>query len=159
MHEEAEFGIAAHWAYSSAKSKKGISGEKLENLSFDKSLSKLSWVKQLAEWQKEIKDKSEYLNAVKFDALSSRIFVFSPKGDVYDLPSGATPIDYAYAVHTDLSGFIKSAEVNGKLVSLDYRLVSGDVVKIIKSKIIKLRRVIGWELQKRLKPGGKSKEV
>ena len=99
-----------------------------------KSYSKLSWVKQLAEWQKEIKDRSEYLNAVRFDALSARIFVFSPKGDVYDLPNGATPVDFTYAVHTDLSGYVKGAMVNGKMVPLNYQLKSGDIVEIIKSK-------------------------
>ncbi len=134
MHEEAENGIAAHWAYSGEKSKKGISGENLEKLSFGKSFSRLSWVKQLADWQREIKDKKEYLNAVKFDALSSRIFVFSPNGDVYDLPVGATPVDFAFAVHTDLSGYIKGSKANGRIVPLDYKLVSGDVVEIVKTK-------------------------
>jgi len=134
MHEEAENGIAAHWAYAGEKSKKGVDEEKLEKLSFGKSFSKLSWVKQLADWQKEIKDTKDYLNAVKFDALSSRIFVFSPKGDVFDLPVGATPVDYAFSVHTDLSGYIKGAKVNGKIVSLDHQLISGDVVEIIKTK-------------------------
>ncbi len=134
MHREAEYGIAAHWAYSNVKLKKGISEEKLEKLSFDKSISKLAWVKQLADWQKEIKDRGEYLNAVRFDTLSERIFVFSPKGDVYDLPIGATPVDFAYAVHTGLSGYIKGTKVNSKIVPLDYRLKSGDVVDIIKNK-------------------------
>ena len=134
MQQEAEYGIAAHWAYSGSKSKKGISEEKLEHLSFDKSFTKLSWVRQLADWQKEIKDKSEFLKAVKFDALSERIFVFSPKGDVYDLPVGATPVDYAFSVHTDLSGYIKGAEVNGKMVALNHKLASGDVIEILKSK-------------------------
>lgn len=138
MHEEAEFGIAAHWAYSNIKSKQGISGEKLEHLSFGKSFSKLSWVRQLADWQKEIKDRKEYLNAVRFDTLSSRIFVFSPKGDVFDLPIGATPIDFAYAVHTDLSNFVKGAKVNSKIVPLNFQLNSGDVVEIIKTKNCKL---------------------
>jgi GTP pyrophosphokinase len=134
MHDEAENGIAAHWAYSEVKSKKGISEERLEKLSFDASFSKLSWVKQLADWQKEIKDRREYLNAVRFDALSERIFVFSPKGDVFDLPRDATPVDYAFSVHTDLSGYIKGAKVNGKIVPLNCKLVSGDIVEIIKTK-------------------------
>jgi GTP pyrophosphokinase len=86
------------------------------------------------QWQKELTDSKEYLEAVKFDALKHRNFVFSPGGDVYDLPVGATPIDFAYAVHTKLGGFVKAAKVNGKIVSLDYQLKSGDVVEIIKSK-------------------------
>lgn len=94
----------------------------------------MSWVKQLVKWQKEIKDSQEYLRAVRFDALSHRNFVFSPAGDVYDLPVGATPVDFAYAVHTKLGNYIKGAKVNGKMVSLDYKLKSGDVVEIIKSK-------------------------
>lgn len=138
MHEEAENGIAAHWEYSKVKSGRGVNEEQLEHLKFDKSFSKLHWVRELANWQKEIKDRGEYLNAVRFDALSARIFVFSPKGDVYDLPAGATPIDFAYAVHTGLSGFIKSAKANGKMVPLNYQIKSGDIVEIIKSKNYKI---------------------
>ena len=137
MHQEAEYGIAAHWYYSGIKSREGVSEEELEHLRRDKSYSKLYWIRELADWQKEIKDRQEYLNAVRFDALSSRIFVFSPKGDVYDLPNGATPIDFAYSVHTDLSGYVKGAKVNGKIVPLNYRMVSGDVVEIIKTKNFK----------------------
>ncbi|KKR11008.1 MAG: (P)ppGpp synthetase I, SpoT/RelA [Candidatus Woesebacteria bacterium GW2011_GWA1_39_21] len=134
MHEQAENGIAAHWAYAGMKLKKGITNDLLDKRPFDKSFTKLSWVKQLADWQKEIKDSSEYMEAVRFDALSSRIFVFSPMGDVYDLPIGATPIDFAYSVHTNLSGFVKSVKVNGKIASLNQQLSSGDVIEIIKNK-------------------------
>src|SRR3990172_3886013 len=95
---------------------------------------KLSWVKQLVEWQKELTDSEEFLRAVKFDALRHRNFVFSPQGDVYDLPAGATPVDFAYAVHTDLGRFISGAKVDGKIVSLDHKLKSGQVVEILKSK-------------------------
>ncbi|MCX7928635.1 MAG: RelA/SpoT family protein [Patescibacteria group bacterium] len=133
MHEQAEYGAASHWAYSEAKSK-GASDERLEKGLIKVDENKLRWVKQLAKWQEEISDSEEFLKAVKFDALSDRIFVFSPKGDVYDLPVGATPVDFAYAVHTDLGDYIKVAKVNNKIVPLNYKLSNSDVVEIIKHK-------------------------
>lgn len=133
MHEEAERGVAAHWAYSEAKSK-GISSTILETMGIVSPGNKMKWVNQLVSWQNEIKDSKEYLSAVKFDALSERIYVFSPKSDVYDLPKGATPVDFAYAVHTKLGNFIKGAKVNGKMVPLNYQLKSGEIVEIVKSK-------------------------
>jgi len=133
MHEEAEYGLAAHWAYSEAKGK-GESDTSLEEKGVLTVKEKIDWVNQLAAWQKEISDSKEYLEAVKFDVLGHRNFVFSPLGDVYDLPAGATPVDFAYAVHTKLGNYIKAAKVNGRLVSLDSKLKSGDVVEIIKSK-------------------------
>ena len=133
MHEQAEFGVAAHWAYAQAK-KRGIKDEYLEKGLISASSSKLSWIKQLADWQKEIKDRKEFIKAVKFDALGHRNFIFSPKGDVYDLPSNATPVDFAFAVHTDLGNYIKSAKVNGKIVPLSHKLKSGDVCEIVKTK-------------------------
>jgi GTP diphosphokinase / guanosine-3',5'-bis(diphosphate) 3'-diphosphatase len=132
MHAEAEHGVAAHWAYGEAKSS-GATDEKLEQQGVAVS-GKLQWIKQLAEWQNQIKDSEEFLNAVKFDALSHRIYVFSPHGDVFDLPTGATPVDFAFAVHTHLGNYIKSARVNYKIAPLDYVLKSGDVVEILKSK-------------------------
>lgn len=133
MHEQAEYGVAAHWAYSQAKSA-GVRDELLEAKGIKADVGKLGWVKQLVEWQKELTDSKEFLEAVKFDAFSHRNFVFSPKGDVYDLPAGATPVDYAFAVHTDLPEYTQSAKVNGKIVPLSYKLKSGDVVEIVKSK-------------------------
>jgi GTP pyrophosphokinase len=132
MHSKAENGIAAHWAYADAKNR-------LKDSALEKGISivpsdKLSWVKKLVEWQKEISDSEEFLRSVKFDAFQNRNFIFSPKGDVYDLPKDATPIDFAFAVHTQLGYEIESAKVNGKLVSLNEKLKSGDVVEIIKSK-------------------------
>lgn len=132
MHQQAENGIAAHWHYANEKSK-GVSDENLEKGVFAPD-EKLSWVKQLISWQKQVVDSQEYLNALKFDGLASRIFVFSPKGDVYDLPFGATPIDFAYAVHTKLGNETVGCRVNNKMASLDYRLKSGDLVEIIKKK-------------------------
>jgi len=133
MHEHAEHGIAAHWAYTEAKSQ-GVKDKMLEKRGISVENDKLSWVKQLVEWQKELTDSKEYMKAVKFDALSHRNFIFSPKGDVYDLPEGATPVDFAFAVHTDLPEYIRGAKVNGKIVPLDYDIQSGDVVEIVKSK-------------------------
>ena len=133
MHKHAEYGIAAHWAYSEVKAGK-IKDALLESEGAGVDESKLSWVKQLIEWQTEITDSKEFLDVVKFDALTHRNFIFSPKGDVYDLPVNATPVDFAYAIHTDLGNYIKAAKVNGKIVSLDYGLKSGDVCEIIKTK-------------------------
>jgi len=132
MHQQAEMGIAAHWHYSQVKST-GISDGTLNKLAFAPK-NKLQWVQQLASWQKEMTDNSEYLQALKFDALSHRIFVLSPIGDVYDLPDGATPIDYAYAVHTELGHQTSGAKINGEMVPLDRKLKNGDIVEIILSK-------------------------
>jgi len=88
----------------------------------------------LVAWQKEITDTKEFIESLKFDALKHRIFVFSPKGDVYDLPAEATPVDFAYAVHTELGNSCQAAKVDGKLVPLDYKLKSGQVVEIIPAK-------------------------
>lgn len=134
MHAEAENGAAAHWAYADAKSK-GVSDKILEggHVQVD---TKLTWVKELVAWQNQLTDSEEFLKAVKFDALSERNFVFSPNGDVYDLPVGSTPVDFAYAVHTNLGSYIQGAKVNGKIVPLNKTLKSGDVVEILKSKNI-----------------------
>lgn len=130
MHEEAENGIAAHWFYSGEKSR-GASSEKLEKGNFMPG-EKLSWVKQLVSWQDQLVDSKEFIKALKFDGLASRIFVFSPKGDVYDLPFGATPVDFAYAVHSKLGNETAGAKVNGRMAGLDYKLKSGDLVEILK---------------------------
>lgn len=137
MNEQAEYGIAAHWAYTDVKKKAKVHDEVFDKLGVTAKEDKLKWVKELAKWQKEIVDSEEFLKAVRFDALSERIYVFSPKGDVYDLPLHATPVDFAYAVHTGLGNYIQRAKVNGKLVALKEKLRSGDVVEIIKSKNVK----------------------
>ncbi|MEK7498215.1 MAG: RelA/SpoT family protein, partial [Patescibacteria group bacterium] len=118
MHAEAEFGLAAHWSY-----KEEVQAG-----------NKLSWVKQLVGWQHEIADTEEFLKAVKFDTLKHRNFIFTPMGDVYDLPVGATPVDFAFAVHTGLGKRIQGAKVDGRIVSLDYKLKSGQVCEILTSK-------------------------
>jgi GTP pyrophosphokinase len=134
MHNQAEYGIAAHWAYADVKKKAKVHDDDLVKFGVTAKKDKLKWVKELANWQGEIVDSDEFLKAVKFDALSERIYVFSPKGDVYDLPLHATPIDFAYAVHTGLGNYIKRVRVNGKQVALNKKLHNGDVVEIIKSK-------------------------
>lgn len=131
MHEEAEFGLAAHWNYNDKKSK-GVSGGKLDNVITGG--DKLEWVKRLGEWQEEIVDNTEFLKTVKTDLFGRRIFVFTPKGDVKDLPEGATPIDFAYSIHTVLGGLTMGAKVNGKMVPLSFKLKNADVVEIIVSK-------------------------
>ena len=132
MHEEGENGIAAHWYYGHLKTA-GVSDKKLEDGVFAPN-EKLSWVRQLVAWQKEIVGSQEFLEALKFDALKHRIFVFSPKGDVFDLPAESTPIDFAYAIHSELGDKAMGAKVNGKMVSLDFRLKSGDMVEILTSE-------------------------
>ncbi len=137
MHLNAEFGAAAHFAYSDAKSH-GASGTKLQEGTAFKITDKMSWVKQLAGWQNQISgNEKDSLEDYKLDALSSHIYVFSPNGDVYDLPENSTPIDFAFSVHSDLGHYIQTAKVNGRIVTLDYHLKSGDIIEIQKSKTIK----------------------
>lgn len=137
MHQEDEWGVSAHWQYTTAKTA-GASDRQLESGQVSADSQKLNWVKQLVVWQKEITDSQEYLDALKFDALQHRNFIFSPKGDVYDLPWKATPIDFAYAVHTLLGHQAVGAKVNAKLVPLSHKLRNGDVVEIITDRKRKL---------------------
>lgn len=132
MHEEAEYGIAAHWNYAEAK-EKGAFGKSLEE-GFVASGEKLKWVKRLSQWQEEITDNQEFLKTIKTDFFGERIFCFTPKGDVKDLPAKATPIDFAYTVHTGLGDLVTRARVNGKVVSLHSKLENGDTVELIISK-------------------------
>lgn len=127
MHEEAEMGLSAHWYY--AQQKRNKSHQEVDRGFFAPS-DKLAWIKKLIEWQNQISDNDEYLQALKFDALGHRNLVFSPKGDVYDLPVGATPVDFAYAVHSMMGHQTNAAKVNGRRVPLDHKLQNGDVVEI-----------------------------
>jgi GTP pyrophosphokinase len=122
MHRVAEFGIAAHWRY-----KEG--GKR--DVSFD---AKLAWLRQLMEWRKDIADAQEFVESLKTDIFQDQVFVFTPKGDIIDLPAGATPIDFAYRIHTDIGHRCRGAKVNGRLVNLDYRLQNGDRVEILTGK-------------------------
>lgn len=122
MHHTAEFGIAAHWKY-----KEGISGK-------DKLESRLAWIRQIIEAQQETDDVEEIVRTIKSDLAPEETFAFTPKGDMITLPSGATIIDFAYAIHTEVGNKMKGAKVDGKLVSLDYQLTTGEIVEIITSK-------------------------
>jgi GTP pyrophosphokinase len=121
MHHTAEYGIAAHWKY-----KEGISGkDKLEN--------RLAWIRQIIEAQQETDDVEEIVRTIKSDLSPEDIFAFTPKGDMITLPVGATIIDFAYAIHTEVGNKMKGAKVDGKLVSLDYQLNTGEIVEILTS--------------------------
>lgn len=132
MHEEAENGIAAHWVYA------GVKNQTTDNPSASKrtALSReLEWVRQLREWQKEIDlPPAEFLESLKIDFFKDRIFVFTPKGDVFDLPEGATPIDFAYRIHTDIGHQCAGAKIDGKIASLDESLQNGQIVEIVTKK-------------------------
>lgn len=132
MHDEAEYGLAAHWNYSDKKAS-GLSDDKISQ-GFATSAEKLDWVKRLSQWQGEISDNQEFLKAIETDLFGKRIFCFTPKGDVKDLPAGSTPIDFAYMVHTQIGNLVTGSKVNGKVVSLNTRLKNGDVVEVALSK-------------------------
>ena len=134
MHGEAEYGVAAHWYLAQLKLKNKLSSHDIDRGQFFSPIEKMAWVRQLAAWQKEIVDSKDFIDSVRFDALHHRIFVFSPKGDAFDLPEGATPIDFAYAIHTDLGNQVAGAKVNGKMVTLSYQLKNDEVVEILIDK-------------------------
>ncbi|XBX76370.1 bifunctional (p)ppGpp synthetase/guanosine-3',5'-bis(diphosphate) 3'-pyrophosphohydrolase [Proteinivorax tanatarense] len=122
MHRTAEYGIAAHWRYKE--------GTKI-NKQFEE---KLSWFRQFVEWQNDLNDAKEYMESLKIDLFDDEVFVFTPKGDVIDLPKGAVPVDFAYRIHTDIGHRFKGAKVNGGLVSADHKLQNGDIIEIITKK-------------------------
>jgi len=130
MHEQAEFGITAHWHYSDNKNKKNYLTGK--SVFMDK--NELEWLNELAQWQKKVQNKKEWESGVKMDFFENRIFAFTPQGDVIDLPQGATPIDFAYAVHSEVGDHCVGAKVNGKIVPLSYGLKNGEIVDIITNK-------------------------
>jgi len=121
MHTIADFGVAAHWTYK----------EGGRDARFDE---KLSWLRLLMEWQKEVTDAESFVDAVKVDLFQDEVFVFSPKGDVLNLPSGSTPVDFAYRIHTEVGHRCIGAKVNGRMVPLDYELRNGEIVEILTSK-------------------------
>ena len=130
MHDHAENGIAAHWHYAGKKSTLDYLRRKINRVPS----SELKWVHELARWQKNLADNKEVIEGLNLDFFSDRIFVYTPTGDVKDLPVGATVIDFAYAIHTDLGNFTTGAKVNGKMVKISTILQNGDIVDIIKSK-------------------------
>lgn len=130
MHEESENGIAAYWAYSQAKDTKNYQ----EGKTIFAEKKELAWIKQLKDWQKEVSGSEEFLNSLKIDFLKNRIFVITPKGEVVDLPVGATPVDFAYQIHSEIGDQCIGAKVNGKITSLDHELQSSDLVEILIQK-------------------------
>ena len=125
MHRTAEYGIAAHWKYKETKGAT-VAGPPAH-------IDEMAWLRQLLDWQREAADPSEFLDALRFDLASSEAYVFTPKGDVIALPAGSTPVDFAYAVHTDIGHRCIGAKVNDKLVTLHEPLSNGDVVEIFTS--------------------------
>ena len=140
MHEEAEYGIAAHWYYSENKNLKEYIREKIlkqkSKRKPEEELKKeLTWVKQLQEWQKEkFSSPQEFIDSLKIDFLKDRIFVFTPNGDVIDLPEGATPIDFAYQIHSDIGDQCVGVKINGKLSPISEQLQNGQLIEIMTQK-------------------------
>jgi guanosine-3',5'-bis(diphosphate) 3'-pyrophosphohydrolase len=125
MHRTAEYGIAAHWRY---KETRGThNGQAVE-------VDEMAWMRQLLDWQREAADPGEFLESLRYDLATREIFVFTPKGDVVTLPSGSTPVDFAYAVHTEVGHRCIGSRVNGRLVALERKLENGEVVEIFTSK-------------------------
>jgi GTP pyrophosphokinase len=123
MHQNAEYGIAAHWRY---KEKKNPRDETYEQ--------RINWLRKLMEWRQEVEDAQEFVDGMKSDVFQDRVYVFTPRGDIIDLPAGSTPIDFAYHVHTEIGNRCRGSKINGKLVTLDYQLKTGDQVEILTAK-------------------------
>ena len=123
MHEVAEYGIATHWKYKEGKA----------NTEYSTDDMKLSWLRQSLEWQKDLKDPKEFLETMKMDLFATQVFVFTPKGDVIELPAGSTPLDFAFKIHSAVGCKCVGAKINGKMVTIDYTLQNGDIVEIVTS--------------------------
>ena len=122
MHQVAEYGIAAHWRYKE-QAKRDPSFE-----------NKIAWLRQIMDWRQEVTDPAEFMDSMRTDVFQDRVFTFTPKGEVVDLPAGSTPIDFAYYIHTEVGHRCRGARVDGRIVPLDYRLKNGDQVEIITAK-------------------------
>jgi len=123
MHRTAEYGVAAHWRYKEASSRHDEVFEE-----------RINWLRQLLEWQRETAEAEEFVEYIKTDLFRDQVFVFSPKGEIKDLPAGSTPIDFAFRIHTDIGFHCVGARVNGRLVPLTYKVQNGDVVEIVTSR-------------------------
>ena len=126
MHRVAEYGVAAHWRYKEGDSKQGRKDEE-----------RIAWLRQLLDWQRDVTGAEDFVETVKTDVFHDQVFVYTPKGDVLDMPTGATPLDYAYRIHTDLGHQTVGAKVNGRMVSLNSTLKTGDVIEILRSRASK----------------------
>jgi GTP pyrophosphokinase len=122
MHRVAEYGIAAHWRYKE-QSKRDLSLE-----------ARVAWLRQVSDWRKDVGDASQFVDSLKTDVFPERVYIFTPKGDIVDLPQGATPIDFAYYIHTEIGHRCRGAKVNGRLVPLDYQLHTGEQVEVLTAK-------------------------
>ncbi|MEJ2552151.1 MAG: bifunctional (p)ppGpp synthetase/guanosine-3',5'-bis(diphosphate) 3'-pyrophosphohydrolase [Anaerolineales bacterium] len=122
MHEKAEYGIAAHWRYKEGRPRD------------DTFEQRIVWLRKLMEWRQDVDDAGDFVDAMKSDVFNDRVYVFTPKGDVIDLPAGSTPIDFAYHIHTDIGHRCRGAKVGGKLVPLNYKIQTGDSVEILTAK-------------------------
>jgi guanosine-3',5'-bis(diphosphate) 3'-pyrophosphohydrolase len=122
MHQSAEYGIAAHWRYKEGRKRD------------DAFMQRINWLRGLMDWRQDVDDATDFVDAMKSDVFEDRVYAFSPKGDIFDLPAGSTPIDFAYHVHTDIGHRCRGAKVNGKLVTLDHKLQTGDSIEILTAK-------------------------
>ena len=119
MHQVAEYGIAAHWRY---KEGGGRRDQSLEN--------KVAWLRRNTDWREDVQDASEFVEGMRSDVFTERVYVFTPRGDIVDLPKGATPIDFAYEIHSEIGHRCRGAKVDGRLVALDYQLKNGEQVEV-----------------------------
>ncbi|QQM68166.1 RelA/SpoT family protein [Actinomyces weissii] len=142
MHRRAEYGVAAHWKYKADPNASGPSPLGQGTGKADK--AELGWLRQLVDWQRETQDPAEFLESLRFEMTGTQIYVFTPKGDVMVLPSGATPVDFAYAVHTEVGHRTVGARVNGRLVPLDSHLETGDSVEVFTSKSVSAAPSRDW---------------
>ena len=129
MHRTAEYGLAAHWKYKQSGNR-SISADQHEQ---EEMASRLTWLRQLLDWQKDMRDASEYIESLKNGLIAEQVFVFTPRGDVLSLPKGATPIDFAYAIHSGIGNHMFGAKVNGRIAPLTYELQNGDFVEVLTS--------------------------
>ncbi|MGW4392385.1 RelA/SpoT family protein [Streptomyces sp. NPDC004685] len=136
MHRRAEYGIAAHWKYKqeAVAGASKVRSDQPKATGKDDHLNDMAWLRQLLDWQKETEDPGEFLESLRFDLSRNEVFVFTPKGDVIALPAGATPVDFSYAVHTEVGHRTIGARVNGRLVPLESTLDNGDLVEVFTSK-------------------------
>ncbi len=133
MHRVAEVGIAAHWKYKET-GKDGANGGK--DAAAKDAENKFAWLRQLLEWQKDTKDENEFMETLKIDLFTDEVFIFTPKGDVLNLPVDSTPVDFAYYIHSAIGNKMIGAKVNGKMVPIDYTLQNGDIIEILTSSTI-----------------------